>query len=108
MYSFDLDREVVAPLLTDDDAFNSNPMVGHIAYRLPTPGQLFQVPEDLFDNFYDMKFRIKVRVPLLVKSKTSSSFLDLECGQLSRCEVKYRRNFSPVLYSLNPPVVYKG
>lgn len=104
MYSFDLDKEAQAPLLTEDDAFNSNPMNGHIAYRLPTPGQLFGVSDGLFERYDSMKFRIKVRVP----SKLVAGTVDLECVTLSRCELTYKRVYTPSFYGLNPPVVFKG
>lgn len=35
MRSHELGVNVMAPMLSEDDAFNSHPMLGNIAYRLP-------------------------------------------------------------------------
>jgi hypothetical protein len=35
---------LMAPLLDEDDAFNSNPTLGFITYRIPSPAELFGVP----------------------------------------------------------------
>jgi hypothetical protein len=39
-----INSNILAPLLTEDDAFNSNPFLGFIAYRLPGLDKLIDVP----------------------------------------------------------------
>jgi len=60
MYSTDLNRKVAAPLLSEDDSFNSQPLLGFLVYRIPAPGALFGTSEDTFDTFYTMSFDITV------------------------------------------------
>jgi hypothetical protein len=38
--------EIQAPALDEDDAFNSNPILGFITYRIPSPHELFGVPKE--------------------------------------------------------------
>jgi hypothetical protein len=37
--------EFQAPLLSEDDAFNSHPMLGFITYRLPSLATIMGVPD---------------------------------------------------------------
>jgi len=39
-----INSSILAPRLTEDDAFNSNPFLGFIAYRLPGLDELIGVP----------------------------------------------------------------
>ena len=39
MYSYDLNVTAVAPALSEEDVFNSHPLLGFIAYRLPDIGR---------------------------------------------------------------------
>jgi len=48
MYSNDLKVEVVAPPLTENDAFGSNPNLGFLQYRLPSPSTLLGLPKEKF------------------------------------------------------------
>jgi len=43
--------EVVAPALTEDDAFASNTVLGTIAYRLPSLETMFGLPMHFFDQY---------------------------------------------------------
>lgn len=95
--------KVPAPLLTADDAFNSNPAIGHIAYRLPSPYTLFGMTPDKFDKFQVMTFVLSVQVP-----SEEEEPIEIKCAVEAKCTIKYVRSYSPVLYFLNPPVVYKG
>jgi len=45
LYSYDLKLEFQAPLLSEDDAFNSHPMLGFITYRLPPLSTIMGVPD---------------------------------------------------------------
>ena len=50
MKSIQFGTLVKAPPLTQDDAFNSNPDVGSISYRLPDLATLFGMPQTRFDT----------------------------------------------------------
>jgi hypothetical protein len=43
MYSVDQNIEIPSFPLSEENAFNSNPKIGAIAYRLPAPHDLFAV-----------------------------------------------------------------
>jgi len=43
--SVELNLEFQAPLLSEDDAFNSHPMLGFITYRLPSLATIMGVPD---------------------------------------------------------------
>ena len=45
LYSLDLNAFFYAPILSEDDAFNSHPMLGFITYRLPSLSTLIGVPD---------------------------------------------------------------
>lgn len=44
--SHEFGEKIFAPLLTEDDAFNSQPSLGNIAYRTPSITDLLQIPDD--------------------------------------------------------------
>ena len=102
--SAELGQTVTAPLLSQDDAFNSNPMIGKIAYRLPSMVELFGLPQETFDQYYSMTFTLKVQY----SDATVGGAVTLECGNSNNCKIIYKKNYSPVLYYLSPPVVYEG
>jgi hypothetical protein len=41
----------MSPLLTEDDAFNSHPILGSIAYRLPSLEDLLGVPMSYLSGY---------------------------------------------------------
>jgi hypothetical protein len=49
LYSEDLQQKVAAPNLSEEDVFNSHPLLGTIAYRLPAVTDLFGLPSEYFD-----------------------------------------------------------
>lgn len=55
--------EIPAPPLDEDDAFNSNPMLGFIVYRVPSPFELFGVDARAFDAYDSLHFYISVKAP---------------------------------------------
>jgi len=60
MKSVEFDMEVVAPRLTEDDAFASNPILGTIAYRVPSLEKLYGLPMSFFDQYQTMTFIISI------------------------------------------------
>lgn len=55
--------EIPAPPLDEDDAFNSNPMLGFITYRIPSPFALFGVDSNAFDQYETLTFYVSVKAP---------------------------------------------
>jgi len=61
MTAADLDmREMIAPAMTEEDIFNSQPAAGHISYRIPSIPKLFNLPEENFDHYQTMTFYVSV------------------------------------------------
>jgi hypothetical protein len=59
-WSNQLNLDIVAPALTLDDQFNSHPLLGTLAYRLPSISDLFGMPKENFDSYWEMTFSLKV------------------------------------------------
>lgn len=93
-------EDIPAPMLTEDDAFNSHPVLGHIAYRIPALWDLLGQPEHYFDNLSQRRFVVWVAA--------ASEFHDgeLRCTTESNCRVDYKRIYTPSVFYVNPPVVY--
>jgi hypothetical protein len=94
-------RNIKVPPLTSDDQFNSNPDGGAktIALRLPSLPELFGMPQTSFDSLNEIVFYLKV---------TNGEGKVLECEVSSKCKVSYRKMYTPVIFRINPPVIYKG
>ena len=90
----------MAPLLTEDDAFNSHPILGTIAYRLPSLDKLIGVPMSYLSGYHEMVFTLSVIADNELGPQT------LECGSSWKCKITYRRHYTPVLYYIKPPIVY--
>ena len=45
LHSYDLNMDFKAPILSEDDTFNSHPMLGFITYRLPSISKLLGVSD---------------------------------------------------------------
>lgn len=98
MHSNELKAKIAAPPLTEDDSFNSNIGQGILAYRLPALDHLFGIDDDVIKTYSTLSFVLSVEV--------NGKMLD--CIASWKCTVMYVRNSTPVLYYINPPVVYKG
>lgn len=90
----------MCPPLTEDDAFNSHPILGTLAYRLPALDTLIGVPMNYLDQYYTMTFYLTV----MADDELGQEIL--ECGSQNLCKIVYHRSYSPVLYYIQPPVVY--
>lgn len=101
LHSVELDQDIVAPPLTEDDAFNSHPMLGNIAYRLPSMDVLMNMPMNFMDKFQTMKFTLS-----LIVMDPDMGPLTVACRYESKCSVTYVKEFTPVLYYVSPSVVY--
>jgi hypothetical protein len=90
----------MAPLLTEDDAFNSHPILGSIAYRLPSLDKLIGVPMSYLSGYHTMDFTLSV------VADNELGPQELKCATKNNCKITYRRHYTPVLYYIKPPVVY--
>ena len=50
----------MAPILSEDDSFNSHPFLGSIAYRLPSLDELIGVPMTYLSGYESMTFILKI------------------------------------------------
>ena len=53
-------KKIVAPAMSEENIFGSNPAAGTIAYRLPSISKLFNLPEENFDHYQTMTFYVSV------------------------------------------------
>jgi hypothetical protein len=90
----------MAPLLTEDDAFNSHPFLGNIAYRLPALDELIGVPMTYLSGYQSMTFTLSVESHDELGTET------LACRTTNYCKITYYRAYTPVLYYIAPPIVY--
>jgi hypothetical protein len=96
-----LSQTFSAPLLTEDDAFNSNPEAGFISYRVPSLTKLMGVPDEFVNQYGTMTFTIDIDSNDSLLGQTK-----LRCYTTSACQLRYVRAYTPVIYELSPPVVY--
>lgn len=91
----------MAPMLSEDDAFNSHPILGTVAYRLPGLDELLNVPMNFVSGYDTMTFWISIMI-----ADADANTQKLECVTEDNCKVIYKRKYTPALYYLQPPVVY--
>ena len=92
--------KIPCPPLTEDDAFNSNPVAGTIAYRLPSLDELFGMNYDFFDQEERMDF-----ILTLVAAHDLED-IELACKTESYCKVNYYRAYTPTVHYISPRVIY--
>jgi hypothetical protein len=92
-----------APMLSLDDSFNSNPAIGTLAYRLPTMQELFGLKREDFDNFWSMKFIVSIQY-----TEEDGTVVKAACANAAKCTIKYSKSYTPMIYYMSPPIVYKG
>jgi len=90
----------MAPLLTEDDAFNSHPILGSIAYRLPSLETLLGIPMSYLSGYQSMTFTLTLMADHELGPEV------LSCGTSSHCRIIYYRAYTPVVYYIQPPIVY--
>lgn len=105
MISAELGETIPAPSQTEDDAFNSNTVAGFITYRLPSPSELLGTPDHVLHQYLSMTFELYLQV-----NDDVLGTYDLKCDDANkwRCQVTYKRAYTPVIFDLSPPVVYFG
>jgi hypothetical protein len=88
--------------LTEDDAFNSNPKIGTIAYRIPSVYDLLGVSEAAVSPYQSMTFTLSVR------KLVGDTMEKLSCKNTAYCKIVYKKSYTPIIYYIQPSVVYNG
>lgn len=91
-------------MLTEDDSFNSQPLLGNVAYRIPPVNDLFGQPMEFLDQYQTLTFTISI----LAAHDLLEEPLEITCIVSTNCRLVYRRSFTPTLYYLSPRVVYNS
>jgi hypothetical protein len=55
------------------------------------------MPKENFDSYWEMTFVLSVM----------SNGVRMNCPSSSKCSIKYSKNYTPIIYHLNPRVVYR-
>jgi hypothetical protein len=79
--SKEFEEKIFAPLLTEDDAFNSVPGLGQLAYRLPALHDLLSVPDDFLMTYSSLTFYVSV-LPNM-----DHGVEELTCKSQSNCRI---------------------
>ena len=82
LYSDDYEADITSLPLSEDDAFNSHPLLGKIAYRLPSIEELFMMPFSHFASKETMKFTLKIK-----NMAEDLGMVTLACLVPSKCEI---------------------
>lgn len=101
LYSNDFEMDITSTPLTEEDAFNSHPMLGSISYRLPSVDELFGVPMNFLDQYQTMTFYLSI-----ISDDPDLGPIPLECKVKSNCVVIYQKGYTPVVFYISPQVVY--
>jgi len=73
-----------APTLTEDDSFNSNPLLGFITYRVPSVHELFGADSSAFDTNDYLNFYISVKADDVFGEER-----DMECKSREKCRIQF-------------------
>jgi hypothetical protein len=87
--------------LNEDDSFNSNPLLGFIVYRIPSPHELLGCnPEDL-GNYNELYSYVSIKYVNEFEEK-----VHLKCKNNWNCRIRHWQHYSPLVMYINPPVIY--
>lgn len=86
--------------MVEDDEFLSNIPTGTLVYRIPAPHILMKLPQEALGTEQTMSFILSVQA-------VKPDFIGwLNCKSEGNCRLTYRREYTPVLKYIVPPVVY--
>jgi len=97
-----MERQFLAPKLTEDDTFLSNTPSGSLVYRVPAPHVFMGVPRDALWKYEHMHFTVRVHAIKL------DFFEWLDCRNVNNCQLRFTRHYTPILKYISPPVVYQS
>ena len=72
-----------APILSEDDTFNSHPMLGFITYRLPSIATLLGVPDSDLAKYQTMKFNLWIST----RDTDLNGLKECRCPKLNYCDI---------------------
>lgn len=96
-------RQYSCPTLTEDDSFLSATKHGFIVYRIPAVHKIMQVSEAALATFDTLDMTVQVYSAL----PEGGEVLKCSGGWGNRCRIRFKRSVTPVIYYMNPPVVYQ-
>jgi len=90
-----------------DIAFNSHTDGGKLKYSTPSLMEIHKKPKEAFDSFDTVTYEVS----LVDYDGMTQQVKNLKCGvssffPSSYCSITYNRAFTPLLYFIQPPVVY--
>lgn len=100
-------RKFEGPPLSEDDAFNSQPMTGKLAYSMPSVMDLFGRPIESFNgqilpNCWEQSLNMQLEV-FNTDTQTIAT-----CDRNVNCQIQLRRDVTPLLIDTIPNLVYEG
>ena len=95
------DVVIPGPPLTEDDNFNSNPLLGFITYRIPPPHELFGVNASNLESYQELNFYVSVQAP-----DVFGEMRNLACITKDKCRVRFHRSYTPVVFYISPAVIF--
>lgn len=89
-----------------DVAFNSHTEGGKLKYTTSSIMKLHGAPYEAFDGLESVTYDVS----LIDYDDRLQTVKTLKClpDQLSKCRVTYSRAYTPILYAIQPPVLYYG
>lgn len=89
--------DFAVPYLSEDEAFLAGTAVGKLSVFIPSLETLTSIPKASLDSFTTMDFEASVM---------TSSTENHTCITSSNCKVRYRIDYTPVIYYTTPSAVY--
>jgi hypothetical protein len=87
----------------EDDQFKSQTDIGKLQYTLPSMMSLFGKTYEQFNNQDWFSYELS-----LMTSMPEMGVSLLKCATPANCRVSYSRFYTPVLYYVQPSVLYAG
>ncbi|CDW80878.1 ipt tig domain containing protein [Stylonychia lemnae] len=102
----DLNFEGAGQPVSKDNSFNSNTRNGKLQYTTPSIMTLFETTYDKLDSVEQISFDLS----LIDSNPTTARVNQLLCNQNhgQKCRITMSRSYTPILYFMQPRVVYHG
>lgn len=98
--SKDLDGvNIPLPAFSENDEFQSNPVAGSLVLTMPKLTQILGLPEEALYKYESMLFEIYIVL-------NDGEREEIRCKTPSNCEIYFRRDMTPIIHMLNPPVMH--
>lgn len=93
--------------LADNDAFMSSTAKGLLAIRAPSLLTALNAQWSDFDGSGELPSG-QDGDTIVLRAEVATSTDTLQCGSDSKCELKYKRDYTPILHDVVPNQVYEG